>query len=78
MRATIVINIDERTGKVDAPATFCEVEQKLTPRGNDVLDSMIRESVRNHYAAMLDDLQGTIRKYATIETDRAAAANSPD
>ena len=77
MRATIVINIDERTGKVDSPTTFCEVEQKLTPRGYDVLDSMIRESVRNHYAAMLDDLQGTIRKYATIETDRAAAANSP-
>ena len=54
MRATIVINIDERTGKVDSPTTFCEVEQKLTPRGYDVLDSMIRESVRNHYAAMLD------------------------
>ena len=77
MRATIVINIDERTGKVDSPTTFCEVEQKLTPRGYDVLDSMIRESVRNHYAAMLDDLQGTIRKYETIETERAAAANSP-
>ena len=78
MRATIIINIDERTGKIDYPTTLCEVSQQITIGRNDVLDSMIRESVRNHYAAMLDDLQGTIRKYATIETDRAAAANSPD
>ena len=77
MRATIVINIDERTGKVDTPATFCEVEQKLTPRGNDVLDSMIRESVRNHYAAKLDDLQGTIQKYVTLDANQASVSNSP-
>ncbi|WP_274957550.1 hypothetical protein [Millionella massiliensis] len=77
MRATIIINIDERTGKIDYPTTLCEVSQQITIGRNDVLDSMIRESVRNHYAAMLDDLQGTIQKYVTLDANQASVSNSP-
>lgn len=77
MRATIIINIDERTGKIDYPTTLCEVSQQITIGRNDVLDSMIRESVRNHYAAMLDDLQGTIQKYVTLDANHASVSNSP-
>lgn len=63
MRATIVINIDERTGYIDKLGSLCQSEHDLLQSVDHDLIALLDNQLKTQYDRMRDALKTTIDQY---------------